>query len=227
MPTVGFDFDDTLVANPYGRLFYRPWVAAREAEAGVEPGTYLRKIAEIGRAYWRRGQWCRAFDWPAIARDELGIVIPDPPPPDPDDVAALLRPGALDVLGFLLDRGVDLALVTNGMTSFQRPYLEALGWDRVFRQVVTPDRVGTAKPDPRMFWAVKDLVLFVGDRPWHDTLGAKRAGVPAVMVGPGPLREERHDPWGRAVAPDFRVDDLFGLLELFRSRPAAFPWLAA
>lgn len=210
---IGFDFDDTLVRSPYGRLFYRPWLRAQEQAAGVEAGTFARVISEAGNRLWFQGHWAESFDWAAICHRELGLVLPDPVPPDPAAVRPLVVDGAVELMASLLHQGYRLALITNGLWRFQAPYLAALGWDQVFSMILTPDRTGTAKPDPRMFWPVPALTWFVGDRPFHDVLGAYRAGVRSVLLGDGPLEEHRPDPLGRVTPPDRTVKSLRELAE--------------
>ena len=205
---IGFDLDDTLMAGPYGRLWFRPWVAAREREAGVAPGTFLRRLRDAGAERWRRGEWVAAYDWPDMVREELGVVLPDPPVPDVGAARALVAPGAYRLLAWLWDRRVELVLVTNGFWRLQRPYLDALGWQDIFSRYSTPDLAGAAKPDPRIFDGVGPLSLFVGDRPWQDGLGAVRAGIPVALVGPGPRSEERWDPLGRIPEGAWRAEGL-------------------
>jgi FMN phosphatase YigB (HAD superfamily) len=204
---VGFDLDGTLMDSPYGRLWFRPWVRAQEAVQGVEPGAFLAQLRDAGIRRWRQGRWAAAYDWPGICRQTLGLTLPPPDAPRADLVWPLVLPGALALLRWLWDRRAELVLVTNGFDALQWPYLKALGWDRLFRDRATPDAIGTAKPDPRMFDARGPLDLFVGDRPWQDGLGAHRAGIPVALVGPGPRQEDHWDPLGQPrpaqwVGPD-------------------------
>lgn len=194
--------------SPYGRLFYRPWLRQQEREAGVAPGTFSRVISEAGNRLWFSGRWAESFDWAAICRREIGLALPDPGRPHLQEVAPLVVDGAIELMADLLHQGHRLALITNGLWRFQAPYVAALGWEALFTAVVTPDRRGTAKPDPRMFWAVPGLSWFVGDRPCHDVLGAYRAGVRTVLLGDGPLEEHRPDPLGVVVPPDMTVPSL-------------------
>jgi FMN phosphatase YigB (HAD superfamily) len=212
---IGLDLDETLISAPYGTLWFRPWVAREEQEAGVEPGTFLRRLREAGNARWRRGRWVDAYDWPALTTEVVGHPIPDPPVPPAARVWPLVRPGALRLMAWLWDRRVELVLVTNGFWTAQRPFLAALGWHDRFVRWAAPDVTGAAKPDPRIFDAVGPLDAFVGDRPWHDVLGARRAGIPAVLVGSGPRQEDRWDPLGRVPEPDRRVPHLDALLGLW------------
>jgi FMN phosphatase YigB (HAD superfamily) len=214
---IGFDLDGTLLDSPYGRLWFRPWVAQREAQEGLTPGTLLARLRAEGTRRWRQGRWAAAYDWADITAAVIGTPIPDPPVPPPEAIWPLVLPGVVPLLAWLWDRGVELVLVTNGFWAWQSPYLKALGWDRLFVRHASPD-LGYAKPDPRLFDAVGPLDGFVGDRPWHDVLGARRAGVRVALVGPGPAYEDRWDPLGRVPVPDLAVRNLTELRTRWAAR---------
>ncbi len=106
-------------------------------------------------------------------------------------IAATVRlaPGVRESL-VRLARQYKLGLVTNGTGETQRAKLQALALDGLFDPVLISEEVGVRKPDQRIFelalasWGVvAESVLFVGDDPVSDILGAKAAGMRALRVG--------------------------------------------
>lgn len=92
---------------------------------------------------------------------------------------------ALDLLDEL---GVAYGAVTNNAESYQRQKLAAVGPERI-TVVIGSDTAGAPKPDPRSYLAgvaalgtAAHLTLMVGDNPEHDVAGARRAGLPALLV---------------------------------------------
>jgi HAD superfamily hydrolase (TIGR01549 family) len=89
-----------------------------------------------------------------------------------------------------------------------------------FETVVVSDEVGWRKPSPLIFQetlrrlalAPSD-VLFVGDRPEIDVLGAKRVGMAAAWINPA----EEKLPQG-IPAPDFEIRSLTDLEFLLKTR---------
>ncbi|MEE9278414.1 MAG: HAD family hydrolase [Dehalococcoidia bacterium] len=122
-------------------------------------------------------------DLPADARAEIREAIHGSAlhlPPE-------LLPGAAETLDELRRRGLRLALVSNtGLSpgSTMRQVVDDLGIGRNFTAQVYSDEVGAWKPDARMFdeavfalgVAAKD-VLFVGDTPEADIVGAQAFGM--------------------------------------------------
>jgi len=83
-------------------------------------------------------------------------------------------------------------------------YVDAAGWRPFLQAVVVSQRVGTIKPDPRIFRAAADAlgvegptILHVGDDWAADVVGAKRAGWRAAYL--------RNHQLGSAL-PDSRPD---------------------
>ena len=87
--------------------------------------------------------------------------------------------------------GYRLGVVTNGIDRVQRRRLRASELMESFRVVVTSERAGFTKPDPRiMELALKrlrvrpDEAVYVGDDPHVDGLAANRASIPFVWFNP-------------------------------------------
>ncbi len=95
-------------------------------------------------------------------------------------------------------------------------FVEAAGWAPHLSAVVVSQRVGTIKPDVRMFRAAEtalgtppEAILHVGDDWLADIVGAKEAGWLAAYLptdpSDSPFPTSRHD--GR-IEPDLRIDRL-------------------
>jgi len=100
-------------------------------------------------------------------------------------------PGARRALA-LLRRRFRLAVVTNGYDRVQRARLRAAGLTARFDAIVTSERAGFAKPDPRIVQAALSALrvqgreaLYVGDDLRTDLGAASAAGVPFVWLDRG------------------------------------------
>ena len=131
--------------------------------------------------------------------------------------ANLWSRGAEDAFGTLQalrDRGYRLAVVSNA-DGRVRALLEEAGLAPHFEFVVDSAEVGVEKPDPRIFQAATarlDLppasCAYVGDIYEIDVLGARAAGLQAILIGNC-----------EAPADVPRIESLTGLLDHF---PGAF-----
>jgi putative hydrolase of the HAD superfamily len=99
--------------------------------------------------------------------------------------------GASAALRGISRMGLRLGVVTNGIDRVQRRRLEASELTESFSVVVTSERAGFTKPDPRiMEIALKrlrlrpDEAVYVGDDPQVDGLAANRASMPFVWFNP-------------------------------------------
>lgn len=200
---IGFDLDGVLIRNPFETCVIPRFLLS----LGDLPGVRAlggRAVASAVRdrivGGWRgrmaTGDLAAAYDWDAIYREVAGHLGADEAFLDDIDVAAWVRdccdqcghietlPGAGELLARLESAGHRLVVISNGYAAYQRPVLAALGLLGHFADVFTPDRVGYAKPDSRIFAAAAPLDVFVGDTLVHDVLGAKRAGLATVWVAP-------------------------------------------
>ena len=94
----------------------------------------------------------------------------------------LLMPGAAQLLGDLHGR-FKLHIITNGFDEVQHVKLRCSGIEHHFDVVLTSERAGAHKPDPRIFRealrrtkASAQESLMVGDNVLADMLGARQAG---------------------------------------------------
>lgn len=101
-----------------------------------------------------------------------------------------VMPGVPAALERLAALGLDLVVVSNSDGSVERA-LDALGLMTHLRAVVDSHLVGYEKPDPRIFAHALELVaadskrsLHVGDMYHQDVVGARQAGILAVLLDP-------------------------------------------
>lgn len=99
--------------------------------------------------------------------------------------------GAKGAVKAISRQGLHLGVVTNGIDRVQRRRLRASELMDHFKVVVTSERAGVTKPDPRIIEiALKrlrvrpDEAVYVGDDPHVDGLAANRASVPFVWFNP-------------------------------------------
>ena len=123
-------------------------------------------------------------------------------------------PGVIDLLGFLRERGVRMAVVTNKPQRFVAPLLEEVGLAGYFEWLIGGDTLPTQKPDPGALLHVlreagvsAEQALFIGDSR-SDVLAARAAGVTVAAVSYG----YNHGEPIAAENPDLLVDSLSALI---------------
>jgi putative hydrolase of the HAD superfamily len=122
--------------------------------------------------------------------------------------AAALRlfPEALGVLEALRDRGVTLALITNGESGEQRAKIERFALAPYFDHIQVEGEFGFGKPDPRVYEHALSLVgaspaeaWMVGDNLEWDVKGAQQVGILGIwrdvagtgLPSPSPAQPDR------------------------------------
>jgi HAD superfamily hydrolase (TIGR01509 family) len=165
------------VAELRARVRLDPHLAARASTETADVFTrYVRYVLEeLGIAWGERS--------PALVQDLRAVH----PPFGLWTVRLPEAPGALEALRRL---GLRLAVVSNSNGTVAR-LLEHLDLARWFDAVVDSAVVGFEKPDPRIFRHAADLVgvqpaeaVHVGDLYSVDVLGARAAGVRAILLDP-------------------------------------------
>ena len=122
--------------------------------------------------------------------------------------------GALPTLRALRQRGLRLAVVTNGRAPLQHRKLAALGLLELLDAVLVSEHEGVAKPDSALFHRALDRLgvpafeaLHVGHHPIDDVAASRAAGLKACWLRrPG---QAAHEP-----EADATVDRLPELLQL-------------
>ncbi|HUH99541.1 MAG TPA: HAD family hydrolase [Nitrososphaerales archaeon] len=136
-----------------------------------------------------------------------------------------IRKSAVKALEGLRSKGLRMGVVSN------HHHYEALVWhlERTgirshFDVILASEREGVRKPNRAIFarsleaMGVKsEHAIFVGDSPKHDILGARGAGITAVLIDDGDQHDTRATPKTLAESkgqPDFVIDDLLALHEI-------------
>ncbi|MBI1958726.1 MAG: HAD family hydrolase [Candidatus Rokubacteria bacterium] len=215
------DLDDTILDYSGGAA--ASWEEActgAAGPAGIDPGPLVAAVVATRRWFWgdperhRRERVDMPGAWRKIAAhalESLGLPAHPLAAAIAEDFAARRRaalcllPGALEALAQLRQRGVPLALVTNGDSSQQREKIERFDLARFFRVIVIEGEFGAGKPDEAVYrHALAALGApardswMVGDNLEWDVAGPQRLGLRAAWVdGTG-----RGLPAGSPVRPD-------------------------
>ncbi|MHC4948902.1 MAG: HAD family hydrolase [Planctomycetota bacterium] len=211
--TVFLDAGNTLVSVDF------EWVARELAARGVTCRVEDLERAECAarpvvsaalerlRSTEARGTF-RFYLRAVLERLPANVLPAGPPEPLLDDLLAVLvvpgrsqrlwsrvLPGVEPALAAMARRGYRIVVVSNSDGSIAAG-LAACGLDTHLDAIVDSHVVGIEKPDPRLFEHALALVgarpertLHVGDMYHVDVLGARAAGLHAVLLDP-------HDDWG-------------------------------
>jgi HAD superfamily hydrolase (TIGR01549 family) len=145
-----------------------------------------------------------------------------------------LRESAHRALGELKAAGLRMGVVSNHH-SYESlvAHLEESGIHSHFEVVLASEREGVRKPNAVIFErslralrVEKEHAIFVGDSPRHDIVGARKAGLGAVLIDDG----EQPEGWatyagasGPEAKPDFVIRDLSelrGIVDALNGLPA-------
>lgn len=120
-----------------------------------------------------------------------------------------LFPDVVEVLSRLAEQGWKLAIVSNWPATLEAT-LRQMDVHKYFPVIVASGTVGYAKPHPQIFRIAADRLgvqpqqaLYIGDSIEHDVLGARAAGMDALLL-------DRH---GRHEGHQPRLQSLLQLLE--------------
>jgi len=228
------DLDDTILAGS-GALSMDAWAETCNRFAGrfdgVEPGTLLSAIEEYRGWYWGDSERHRTarLNMPLARREvvagaleRLGIVAPELAVEIGDFYAAhsdgLVHPfpGAIDTLQTLLEYGVRLALITNGMAGHQRAKVDRFDLARFFDCVLIEGEFGVGKPDDRVYAhalgrldAHPEQTWMVGDNLEWEVATPQRLGMTGIWVDSAGAGL----PESSTVRPDRTIRSLPELLE--------------
>ncbi len=115
--------------------------------------------------------------------------------------------GAIDLLSYLKTKRYRMHILTNGFTHIQNLKMKESGLQNYFEHLFTSDKIGTNKPNRRMFeYAVKCVnakkseSLMIGDDLRVDILGAQGFGMDQVYYNPSILPHQEN--------PTFEISSL-------------------
>jgi HAD superfamily hydrolase (TIGR01509 family) len=216
-----FDLDDTLVLfDGTTKAAWEETCALFAPEIGRDPEELYSAIRAHARWYWsdpdrhREGRLMLEEARRFLVTETLQkIGIPDAALAArlADHYSALqeslvvLLPGTEETLAFFTDRGVKLALLTNGNAILQRRKIERFRLNRFFSHFFIEGELGFGKPDPRVFAAAlralaakTEETWCVGDNLEWDVAGAQACGIFGVWkdtyrrgLGSSPVKPDR------------------------------------
>jgi putative hydrolase of the HAD superfamily len=239
------DLDDTLLDYTGG--VEESWLEACTAVAGpvgVDPAALVSAIARARRWLWSDPERHRRerIDMPGAWRKVAGRGLEELGMPDAGlaadiagDYAArrwarmALFPGVPEALGQLRERGVSLALVTNGDRTQQRRKVERYDLARFFDAILIEGEFGLGKPDEAVYRHVLDRLgarpseaWMVGDHIEWDVAAPQRLGLRGVWVD----GEGQGLPETASARPDLIIRAFTEILELAVARAPEPPYWA-
>jgi putative hydrolase of the HAD superfamily len=127
---------------------------------------------------------------------------------------AVMRPGARETILNLKQQGLRTGIVSNGNARVQNAKIDAIGIRGLLDTVVISEAIGLRKPEPEIFevatanlFVERPDVLFVGDNPEVDIVGAANAGLQTAW-----LRNGMNWPHGVLPRADADIDAIPELL---------------
>lgn len=178
---VGIDVDEQVAAEHYQRLVDTRWTEYWDLHAHRDDDLLDR--------FWRDlvGDWMDAQGIPTDSVDRV-LEAMSKRLFGPDPVEFWLYDDVVPVLDALDEAGVRVAVVSNWDYTLPR-ILKGLDVHDRFERVFVSMTEQIEKPDPRLFELVLDEMgvlpdeaLHVGDNPVDDVLGAKTAGMKALLI---------------------------------------------
>lgn len=126
----------------------------------------------------------------------------------------ILFPYAKEILAYLIDKGYELHLITNGFEKTQHSKLKYSGLTSFFKEVITSEGSGSLKPNKEIFEyafqktkALPEQSIMLGDTLDVDIQGAINAGIDQVFINHN--RIESH------IQPTYTVNTLKELEAIF------------
>jgi putative hydrolase of the HAD superfamily len=210
-----FDLDETLILRS-GAI--RAFITAQYRKfagrlGGLSEAEYTTRFLEVER----NGVIGKDVVYPELVR-ELSIT-----GVSSDELLADYRahypefaspsPGAIETVRALHGKGLGTGIVSNGNVQVQDAKVDVIGLREALDTVVISEAVGLRKPDPAIFaLAIGNLglppheVLFVGDNPAVDIVGAAAAGLQTAWFRNGLTWPAQLQP--RADVDIDRVDEV-------------------
>ncbi|MGH9866732.1 MAG: HAD family hydrolase [Candidatus Polarisedimenticolia bacterium] len=195
-------------------------IIARWQEGPVPRSGWVE--AQIGRRYWQ-GMLQRAGASP----ERIEALT--------DTVLRVTRPAAswtrvagstMQALDAMADRGVKLAVISNSSGTLEE-HLRTLGLSSRFEFIIDSHHAGVEKPHPDIFRLALERAgglpageaLYLGDIYAIDVLGARGAGLQAMLFDPSGQWDEALAPRGQAVCPTvMSLEQLAGMVTAPRGR---------
>ena len=100
-----------------------------------------------------------------------------------------LVPGGLDTIRYFKERGVKLALLTNGSSKSQRNKIEMFNLAHLFDHILIEEEIGFGKPDDRIYMEALDRLgveaedtWMIGDNILWDVVAPQKLGIKGIWV---------------------------------------------
>jgi len=123
----------------------------------------------------------------------------------------------------LHQRGYVLGIIANTVTETEIPdWIVEDGLTGYFKEVVLSSKVGLRKPGPEIYWeaakrieARPERCVYVGDNPYRDVEGARKAGFGMVIILHEPATLKKYIGHTTEYKPDQTINNLSELLHIF------------
>ena len=120
-------------------------------------------------------------------------------------------------------RGYMLGIIANTVTETEIPdWIVEDGLTGYFKEVILSSKVGLRKPGPEIYWeaahrigAEPERCVYVGDNPFRDVEGARKAGFEMVIILREPATLKKYTGHTTEYKPDQTINSLSELLDIF------------
>lgn len=179
-----FDMDGTLIdTEKYYRIFWPKALAEFGYSMSDEQALAMRSLGQPFAPKQLKGWFGEDFDYPAVRACRKRLM---EEALDRDGIA--LKPGVVETLQSLKERGITTAIATATDLERTYKYLDKVGLKGYFDRIISATMVKEGKPSPDIYsYACEQLGLPPGecmaveDSP-NGVLSAYRAGCKVVMV---------------------------------------------
>ena len=131
-----------------------------------------------------------------------------------------LKTDCISLLKTLKNMGVYVSIVSNIDQDMLEPLIARDQLSKYLNHWTSSEKVRSCKPDQKIFRHALELanlrekeVLFVGDSPEHDILGASRLGMLTALITDGGMPPPLQS-GVKNVTPDFTIKELNDILEV-------------
>ena len=201
-----FDLDDTIIAFTEGAEPTWRTIAHQFSDkfSGTTPAELLEALNSSRSRFWadperhregrmnlvaaRRRITANALASIGCSEESLSIEMADSYDQVREDSIRLF-PGAIDTLVCLIDKGIRLALVTDGSIDSQRAKIERFDLAQYFEVILIEGEFGFGKPDERVYLEAlarlgvgPEDAWMIGDNLEWDVEQPQRLGLTAIWV---------------------------------------------
>ncbi len=176
----------------------------------------LYRENKINKVYLRRERFRKALAHFQLKNNKLAKDIGDYYV-EHSPIKTHLVPGSIEVLEHLQSKYI-LHLVTNGFEEVQWIKIKNSGLQPFFKEIITSEKAGVKKPDPKIFdfalkltKAKRQNTVMIGDDIGADIKGAKASGIYSVWFN----RDGLHTTKDPNIVADWEIRQLLDLKSRF------------